>query len=381
MIKSTEILGKAKKKYARYLSSLADGERFERIVIPCDKKPSADFKQYTLECENIISHSKETKGYGYTISWCTITKKSIGRQDLPKEISFENEVDYLRFLKKEKEVRQFKDDVYLIISAFPELKEWIVKYPQRVIDNAEKWNDLLKVLVYFKSNPCPHLYIRELPIQVHTKFIETNKKVLKEMLDIVIAEHVLFAESVFEKRYHLKCVEPLLRLRSLDDDLSREFFSPISDVSFPISQIRSLSLEVKNVFIVENLVNFLTFPKIPNSIVIFGSGYRVSSLKNIDFLKQAKLYYWGDLDIQGFEILSQFRSYFPQTVSLLMDGHTFHMFYEGNKGVSNNVAVELNLTAEEYELYNQVRSKNLRLEQEKIPQQYLIDKLVQMQLL
>lgn len=380
MIKATEILAKAQKKYAHYLSSLADGEPFERIVIPCDKKPSADLKQYTLEYENIISQSKEAKGYGYTISWCTITKKSIGKQDLPQEISFENEVDYLRFLKKEKEVLQFKNDVYLIVSSFPELKEWIVKYPQRVIDNAGKWNDLLKVLTYFKSNPCPHLYIRELPVQVHTKFIETNKKILKEMLDIVIAEHVLFDESVFEKRYHLKYVEPLLRLRSLDDGLSREFFSKISDVSFPISQIRSLSLEIKNVFVVENQVNFLTFPQIPHSIVIWGHGYGVSSLKDIDFLKQANLYYWGDLDIQGFEILSQFRGYFPQTVSLLMDNQTFHKFYEGNHGVPNNVAVELNLTAEEYGLYNQIKSENLRLEQEKIPQQYLIDKLKQMQL-
>lgn len=381
MIKATEILAKALKKYAHYLSALANGVPFERIVIPCDKKPSVDFKQYRLEYENIISKSKETKGYGYTISWCTITKKSIGQQDLPQEISFDTEVDYLKFLKKEKEVLQFKNNVCLIVSSFPELMGWIVKYPQRVIDNAGKWNDLMKVLAYFKSNPCPNLYIRELPIQVHTKFIETNKKVLKEMLDIVIAEHVLFDESVFEKRYHLKYVEPLLRLRSLDDALSREFFSKISDVSFPISQICSLSLEIKNVFVVENQVNFLTFPKIPDSIVIWGHGYGVSCLKDIDFLKQANLYYWGDLDIQGFEILSQFRGYFPQTVSLLMDDQTFCKFYEGNHGVPNNVAVELNLTEEEYKLYNKIRSENLRLEQEKIPQQYLLETLEQIHLI
>ena len=381
MIKATEILAKALKKYVHYLSSLANGVPFERIVIPCDKKPSADFKQYSLEYENIISQSKEAKGYGYTISWCTTNKKSIGQQDLPQEISFDTEVDYLKFLKKEKEVLQFKNNVCLILSSFPELMRWIVKYPQRVIDNAGKWDDLLKVLAYFKSNPCPNLYIRELPVQVHTKFIETNKKVLKEMLDIVIAEHVLFDESVFEKRYHLKYVEPLLRLRSLDDALSREFFSKISDVSFPISQIRSLSLEIKNVFVVENQVNFLTFPKIPDSIVIWGHGYGVSSLKDIDFLKRANLFYWGDLDIQGFEILSQFRGYFPQTVSLLMDDQTFCNFYEGNHGVPNNVAVELNLTEEEYKLYNKIRSENLRLEQEKIPQQYLLENLEQIHLI
>ena len=35
---------------------------------------------------------------------------------------------------------------------------------------------------------------------------------------------------------------------------------------------------------------------------------------------------------RGFEILSQFRSYFPQTQSLLMDRTTFDTYFEGDKG-------------------------------------------------
>ena len=381
MIKAAEILVKAQKKYGAYLSSLVNGEDFTRIVIPCDKKPSTDFALYNQEYKNLQSQSHEAKGYGYTITWCTVTKKSIGKQDLPQEISFDTELDYVKFLKKEKEVFQFKNDVDVIISSFPELKDWIAKHPQRIVDNFDKWEDLLKVLNYFKSNPYPNLYIRELPIQVHTKFIEGNKKVLREMLDIVIAEHLSQDENVFEKRFHLKYVEPLLRMRLLDDELSRRYFFNFADISFPISHIQKLDIPVANVFVVENEVNFLTFPKLKDSIVIWGHGYGVASLKNVDFLRQAHLYYWGDFDIQGFEILSQFRGYFPKTVSFLMDETTFNLFYERDTGKPNNVSVKLNLTDDEYTLYNQIKLNNWRLEQEKIPQQYLIEQLRDLNLL
>lgn len=375
MIKAADIFLKANKKYGSYLSSLVIGEEFSRIVIPCDKKPSTDFALYKQEYDNIVSQSKEVKGFGYTITWCTVTKKSIARQDLPQEISFDTESDYVRFLKKDREVGQFKIDLRQILGLFPELKDWLVRNPQKVLDYSQQWTDLLKVVAYFKSNPSPNLYIRELPIPVHTKFIENNKKILKEILDIVIAEHVLSDEKVFEQRYHLKYVESLLRLRSLDTDLSQRYFYNIDDISFPVSLISNLNITVKNVFIVENQVNFLAFPKVKNSIVIWGHGYGVSSIKNVNFLHQAKLYYWGDYDIQGFEILSQFRGYYPQTNSFLMDTATFNLFYEGNTGVPNNVSVELNLTSDEYELYNQIKANNWRLEQEKIPQQYLVEKL------
>ena len=68
--------------------------------------------------------------------------------------------------------------------------------------------------------------------------------------------------------------------------------------------------------------------------------------------KRQSLYYWGDIDVQGFEILSQFRSYFPQTQSLLMDRATFDTYFEGDKGTPSNVSKPLHLTPVEATLYN-----------------------------
>lgn len=128
-------------------------------------------------------------------------------------------------------------------------------------------------------------------------------------------------------------------------------------------------------YIVENKVNFLTFPPVAKSIVIWGKGYGVASIKDSELLKSTELIYWGDLDAQGFEILSQFRSYFARVKSLLMDKATFDKYFENDLGTPSKINAKLNLTTEEEELYSYIKTNNYRLEQEKIPQSYVVEKL------
>lgn len=375
MITSAEIKKKASRKYTDYLRDVAAGKPFQPIEIPCDKKASDTIAEYQKEFNDIRSLSKEVKGYGYTICWKTVKTKMLGTQGLPSKIKFETAEDFERFLQKVKEVDVFRKNVAQINGKFPELQCWIEKYPLKVIDNSEYWSDILKVLDYFSKTPQPQLYIRELPIEVHTKFIEQHKTVIGELLDIVIKEKINTNEKEFEKRYNLRCDEPLVRMRILDGTLSAEFFSGLDDITIPVSKFLRLQIPISKAYIVENKVNFLTFPLVANSIVIWGKGYRIASIKESELLKSSELIYWGDLDAQGFEILSQFRSYFAQVKSLLMDKTTFDKYFENDLGTPSKVNVELNLTTEEKNLYQYIKANNYRLEQEKIPQSYVIEHL------
>lgn len=338
MITAAEIRKKTERKYVDYLRSVVAGSEFEPIVIPCDKKASASMDEYQHELTDIRSQSKEVKGFGYTIEWKTVKTKALGEQDLPERVLFRSASDVERFLLKGGEVSQFRKDVAMLFNEFPQLRPWVERYPLKVIENASSWPDLLKVLRYFVANPCPELYIRELPIEVHTKFIERNKGVLRELLDIVIVEHVCSDEKEFEKRFGLRYDEPWVRIRVLEASIASEYFSGVDDLTMPQSQFCALSLPVQKVFVVENKVNFLTFPKLAGSLLIWGHGFTVGILKSVPFMRHASLYYWGDIDVQGFEILSQFRSYFPQTQSLLMDRATFDTYFEGDKGTPSNVS-------------------------------------------
>lgn len=375
MITPIEIKKKAANKYKAYLQSIVEGETFNPIVIVGDKKPNEDTVKFEEELRELINCSKEKKGYGYTIEYQTVKTKRHGIQDIPTSISFQTEYDYLKYINKEKDTAKFKKDITSILSSYPELKDWIYKHPIKVIEN--DWESLLKVCKYFKTVPQPHLYIRELPIQVHTKYIESNTGIIRELLDIIITEHINVDEKQFESRFNLKFDETLVRFRILDEDISQQLFGGIDDISIPISEFQNIALPIHTVYIVENKMNMLTFPAQSNGIVVFGKGFGIDIMKNVEWLKTKKIYYWGDLDAHGFQILSEIRTHFEQVESFMMDRNTFDLFYEGDKGTETNVEKDLCLTSEESEMFKYLKENNLRLEQEKIPHEYARTKIPQ----
>src|SRR5690554_1630697 len=375
MITPSEIKKKTERKYISFLQTLVENIPFSRIDIRGDKSyTKSSLQEFEKEIQQIVSQSKEKKGFGYSLDFQKVKTKYLGVQDLPISIYFDNEMDFLKFLGKEKEVDSFKSNVEVILRKFPELKKWIIKNPKKVIDNTNEWESILKVCQYFKQNPKPSLYIRELPIRVHTKFIERNQSVIKDLLDILISEHINKEEKQFEKRFNLKYAEPQIRFKVLDKTISNRFFSGLDDVAIPASQFETLNLPIKKVLVVENkttLYTTLTLPKMNETIAIFGSGYSVYNLKNANWFGGLELLYWGDIDVQGFEISSQFRTYFPQTRSVLMDKQTFDLFFEDDRGTPTNISTKLNLTDEEQQLYDILKTNNWRLEQEKIPLEYV----------
>lgn len=375
MITPKEIKDKTERKYISFLQSLVEQRPFEKLVIRGDKSyTKSSLAEFEREIQLIHSQSKEKKGFGYSLDFQKVKTKHLGVQDLPISIYFDNEKDFLKFLGKENEVDFFKSNVEIILREFPELKDWIIKNSKKVTDNVNEWQNILQVCQYFKQNPKPNFYIRELPVKVHTKFIERNKSIIRELLDVLIYEHVNTEEKEFEKRFYLKYAEPQIRFKVLDSSIAERFLSGIDDVAIPVSQFEKLDLPIKKVLVVENkttLYTTLTLPKMNDTIAIFGSGFSVFNLKNVRWFDNHKLLYWGDIDVQGFEILSQFRTYFPQTQSILMDKHTFEKYFENDKGTTTVVSTKLNLTNEEKELYDILSTNNWRLEQEKIPFDYV----------
>ncbi|MCC5813112.1 MAG: DUF2220 domain-containing protein, partial [Leptospira sp.] len=214
---------------------------------------------------------------------------------------------------------------------------------------------------------------------------ESNSKILKKILDHILPPNRIdWDESNFSLRYRLKRQEETIRFRILDEDLSQEAFMGWNDISLLLSDFSNKVPvdKVQNVFVIENLTSFLSFPSMPNSIAVFGKGFQVNLLRETRWLLEKEVYYWGDMDIQGFQILSMFRSYFPHTKSLLMDRNTWNnhkeSIVEGN--ASPNLDLEF-LTKDEKDFckslsvindsLNSYSQNFLRLEQEKIPISYV----------
>lgn len=379
MITVSEIKKKANTLYKEYLQSLIEANQsFFPRQIRSNKKPSEDFIKMKEELNELISCSTDRKSYGYSIHYETINTKKHGVQSLPQSITFECEDNYLKFIGKEKEVALFKKNVLQITSEFPQLLNWCQNNPFSITANSERWNEILKVCRYFISNPNPDLYIRQLPIEIHTKFIEENKAIIQSLLDILIHNHIQDQnERVFEKRFGLKCKPVQIRIRIIDPDIANKYFSGLTDISITEDELRTLDLDCSKIYITENEMNFLTLPTIKNAIVIFGKGFAINTLKNVNWLQSKSIFYWGDIDIHGFQILSQLKGYLPNTKSIMMDMSTYEQFKE--MSVENKVANPpklSNLDASEICMYEFLKENGRRLEQEKITYLYSLKFLV-----
>jgi len=378
MISPAEIKTYALKWWKPLLQSTISGEVFfpktiDRIGKAQSVHITERFEILQKEIEALYRFSKSQTGTGYLVKTAEKNFRHTGRHELPDSIIFETLEDYLSCTGKKKEWNLFLLNYEKLKTSFPQLSKWALQHCLWLTDATINWADILKVCLYFKTTPRPDLYVRQLPIAVHTKFIEENDAVIQSLLDYLIADDIRNpGQKKFAERYYLRYDEPVIRMRILDTQLT--CFGNFTDISILLSHFEKLDLPVNNILIAENKMNFLTLPAVPSAIAIWsGGGFNISYLRNADWLADKNIFYWGDIDEYGFQILHQLRSYYPQTQSILMDLKTFEGFAAFAVTGTRNKSEQLSLlTEEESKLFNQLKllAKN-RLEQEKISQEYV----------
>lgn len=379
MITPAEIKAKALRKYRDVLRAALVDETIFPLTFPVGRL-SSDLAARRQQIDTLRARAKETTGRGYTLRYVTVNRRDLGRQSEPKQVLIETQDDYLALLGKQAEFSAFLADATKICQTFPTLAEWVQANPQDVVDAHAKWDDLLVVCTYFISNPRPGLYLRELPVPVHTKFIERNTTLLGNLLDHLLAPDMVAAdEKEFTHRYGLQEKASLVRLRLLDHQLDQRYGLHIDELALPVAQLAHLlaeHIQPEQVIIVENLINFLTVPLHPKSVALWGSGGAVHLLRDVAWLATCDVLYWGDIDVHGFQILSDIRGYFAHIRSVMMDFQTLDENREnvatGNKRDANRFD---HLTEQERQVAQYVVEHDLRLEQEQIPNAYAVAKL------
>lgn len=335
---------------------------------------------------------EQCQRYKLLIQFKEVKHRQLGAQRIPELICFNTLDDYLRFIGKEKEYKQFCSLLTLILSEGLVAKDWLLEHSEKVLHYQDNWGKLLRVCRYFQQHPLPNKYMRELEVSgVDSKFIEQNKVILSQLLNAILPESAINNEPSlsrrydFEVRFGLKYQEPQIRFRILDKSLTSfpdNWCASITDFTLPLSQFAKLELPCRRIFITENKINGLSFPQFPEAIVIFGLGYGIQSLKNVSWLKDKEITYWGDIDTHGFAILSQLRSYYPQAQSMLMDITTLNMFKDMwvDEPVHTRCTASLaHLTSDEEGLYQALLANQMgefiRLEQERVSYTHLVKTL------
>jgi hypothetical protein len=319
--------------------------------------------------------SKATRGLGYMLRARDINHRQLGRQQVPAAACFDTAEDALRLIGRGADARRFDQLAVTTLAAFPELRTWVASRPFIMLEQADGWDRVLAILHWFRAHPRPGLYLRQLDIAgVDTKFIEARKALLAELLDQVLPVANIQADAVgarqFEQRYGLLGKPLMLRFRMLDPAL---YISGLHDLTVPLDQFMALAPPARRVYVTENEINMLAFPQQPGAMVIFGGGYAIDRLRDIDWLRTRELIYWGDIDTHGFAILDRLRAHMPHTRSMLMDAATLqaHRALWGTEPADKRYVGELTrLNATEQALFSALRENvhgmQIRLEQERI---------------
>lgn len=315
-----------------------------------------------------------------TMPHCRVEMREIkhrvfGSNAVPREAWIDTLGDALALIGKRREAARFVGLIDTTSRRLPQLLDWLAKRPLRALELSSEWELLLEVVVWLQAHPRPGVYLRQVDISgVHSKFIEAQRGVLAELLDIALPADVIdpaFGASQFAKRYGFRDKPMRIRFRVLDPKGTPWPDASGHDVTLDAASFAQLNLSVTRVFITENEINFLSFPQLEDSLIIFGAGYGFETLLEADWLSRRRLYYWGDIDTHGFAILDQLRNQFAHVVSFLMDRNTLLAFAtlwgEEEKQSLRDLP---RLNPEETALYNDLRDnrirKHLRLEQEMI---------------
>lgn len=361
------------KYYSSYLKGIIQGLPFQPIVLRGGKNKPDTTVALHEQIRIFQACEKRENKKGWTIEWEEWVSKKLGRQQWPSAISVTTAEDLLFLLRKEKEAFAFNEQLKGLLQWRPAIKSWLANKPALVLDLSRSWTGICAVVDYLLNHDVSHYYLRSIPVPVHTKFIEQHKRIIYSILHHLHSERFPFADTDLEEALDLNRKPFLFTIRWLDDILALRFTAGINLLAVPVEYLKQQIWSIERVILVENTTNLFLFPSIPGTLILCSNGKALHLLKEIPFLQNTALYYWGDLDEDGFVMLNAIRSYYDHITSLFMDDMTiaFHQAELTTKGISYRKKELDLLQPHENRAYELLLPGNLWLEQEKLHQSYV----------
>jgi hypothetical protein len=361
------------------------GELLGGLVLPDELFPlrlairgpaSADLSERFDAVRSWSAELQQEARSGYRLVMREVRHRVIGQNSLPAQAWVDTREDAWRLIGKTQEARAFRLMLAATQQQQPVLLPWLQRQPLRALALAEQWPQLLALVAWMQAHPRPGIYLREVDLAgIHSKFVEAQRGVLAELFDLALPTEAIDSgangAAQFARRYGFRDKPLRVRFRWLDP-ASGWVSGGDGDYTVSRDAFASMAPAVKRVFITENEINFLAFPPVAESLMVFGAGYGFEALARAAWLAGCALHYWGDLDTHGFAILDQLRAHHPHARSFLMDRETLLAHRPQWTIEPQPTMRELpRLTAEERALYDELRwlrlgDQSVRLEQERI---------------
>lgn len=294
---------------------------------------------------------------------------SFGKQLMPVRVFIDTPEDAMALLGLTKKKKEFLAGLSAVESQMPSLRDWYLTYFGRI--SAEDFFPMaLSIARFMLEQDEREGYLREMAIPgVDTKFLENHNFLVRTLWNALFPENTAeSSDELWEKLFVQKVPTPSICVRSLDEHLR---FAGVRKLFLSQDDIADFQPPHRRIFITENKVNGYTFPDAEDSLILFGMGYGVLEMaESAPWLADKEIYYWGDLDHDGFNILSNLRKVLPEMKihSFLMDKETLLAYVDPKvKDTGNTTTIPDYLTVSEKMAWKLIHDNGWRLEQERIP--------------
>jgi len=241
--------------------------------------------------------------------------------------------------------------------------------------NDLQWRQLIQVVEQLKPNMGEGLYLRALPLEVvDTKFLELNITLIEAISSVLHDSEVSASGGLLAWLNCLDSPKGWLTIRPLCTEVQKRIGGlPVLKLSSDV--LKNYELPAAYIFVIENIQSGLSFPHFANGIVVCGGGKNITWMEAA-WLKKKKVFYWGDLDSEGLNILSMVREKHPAVIPLMMDEATVLHFQERMVDEPDSISDQPNyLTEHEQVLFHALRAgafNQRRLEQERISVDWIL---------
>ena len=332
MISPAELKAKMLKRYPQFLKELVCGESLfpyrPRVNLEVDYN---SYSQALAQIRALEENAKPHLGYGYTLKYKTVGTRKHGPQSRPRALSFETAEDLFAFIDKGDEANRLLEYAEQTRRQLGLSDQWLAANLALALRYLDRWPEILRTVLELRElSDIPaltHLSRRSLPVSLDTKFIERHRTPIQNILDELEINSFDLERSIYPG-------EMLFWLRFLE---SRHSFFNAGVGIFPVEELARMDPPANRVLVIENKASFiqglpeyieslLTASSSMVTLLVWGQGNACLRLKEVAWLAERKLYYWGDMDLYGLAILGRFRKQFPDTKSLGMDLNTYKRY-------------------------------------------------------
>jgi hypothetical protein len=348
------------------LAGFASGKPFEPIGVPIRGPAPSEIAERLGAVQEWVADWQRSGRGALRVEYRRIGGRQFGSNLIPSRAWLDSYDQVWRLLGVETDVRLLTELADSTQATCPMLVPWLRLHPMRTLGLADRWHRLLATVRWIDEHKLPGTYMRQVDVPgVDTKFIERNRGVLADLLDLQLPSgRIDFDAGDFEQRYGFRRKPSYVRFRIDDSGGWRELTLRAEDFAAPPAGITKA-------YVLENEITYLAVSCPPRAILVLGGGYAVPVLGSLPWFADLYIAYWGDIDTHGFAILDRMRQRFPRVRSMLMDRTTLlaHRDHWVTEPSPTRSSLEF-LDGEEAALYSDLVAdrlgRSVRLEQERV---------------